>query len=259
MVEEHLGTFLVESDISQFVAYDEVIAFKLDFQVSQCLFRLCLPDHCQQMRDRGKEYAETAQYQDELNVTLVFEATEAGEYTGNVVISTNAGDFTVECAGKAVKLETDYQPIVTEGDFSFCTDLDYPFIVEDDKAYSSTSYIDFNGKVISWLEAEFVVPEGKQATLSWTGLNSSEDWFNFMGQLSFNDGTRIKIDGETIGEFCGEVDASSSDIEEQASLTLLPGRHTLRFEYEKILTTPKGNEQVHTLKPRSANGRLQRY
>ena len=56
MVEEHLGTFLVESDISQFVAYDEVIAFKLDFQVSQCLFRLCLPDHCQQLRDRGKEY-----------------------------------------------------------------------------------------------------------------------------------------------------------------------------------------------------------
>ena len=187
--------------------------------------------------------AETAQYQDELNVTLVFEATEAGEYTGNVVISTNAGDFTVECASKAVKLETDYQPIVTEGDFSFCTDLDHPFIVEGDKAYSSTSYIDFNGKVISWLEAEFVVPEGKQATLSWTGLNSSEDWFNFMGQLSFNDGTRIKIDGETIGEFCGEVDASSSDIEEQASLTLLPGRHTLRFEYEKILTTPKGNDK----------------
>lgn len=64
-----------------------------------------------------------------------------------------------------------------------------------------------------------------------------------MGQISFNDGTRIKIDGETIGEFCGEVDASSSDIEEQASLTLLPGRHTLRFEYEKILSNPKGDDK----------------
>ncbi|MDY6408448.1 MAG: hypothetical protein SPK71_01215 [Prevotella sp.] len=60
-----------------------------------------------------------------------------------------------------------------------------------------------NAKVISWLEAYFVVPEGKQATLSWTGLNSSEDWFDFMEQLSFNDGTRIKIDGETIGDYCG--------------------------------------------------------
>ncbi len=57
MIEEHLCTFLVEADVSEFVAYDEVISFKLDFQISQCLFRLCLPDHCQQVWDRGEKYS----------------------------------------------------------------------------------------------------------------------------------------------------------------------------------------------------------
>ena len=44
MVEKHFSTFLVESDISELVAYYQVVAFKLNLQVSQGLFRLRLPD-----------------------------------------------------------------------------------------------------------------------------------------------------------------------------------------------------------------------
>ena len=55
MIEEHLRTFFVEADISEFITYDQVIAFKLDFQIPQRLLCLCLPDHSQQVWDRGEE------------------------------------------------------------------------------------------------------------------------------------------------------------------------------------------------------------
>lgn len=140
-------------------------------------------------------------------------------------------------------LTTDYSPIVEEGEFSFNTSADHPFIVEDNTAYSSTAYIEFTGKVRSWLDAEFVVPAGCQATLAWSALNSSEDWFNFMGSLSFNDGTRITIDDTVVKEFCGEADASSSNFSD-AELTFAPGRHKVRFLYEKMLGQPKGDDRV---------------
>ncbi len=186
---------------------------------------------------------QAADYGQELAVTLTFETAQLGEHNGQVVIKTNAGDFTVDCSAATEALTTDYSPIVEEGEFSFNTSADHPFIVEENTAYSSTAYIDFTGKVRSWLDAEFVVPAGCQATLAWSALNSSEDWFNFMGQLSFNDGTRITIDDTVVKEFCGEADASSGNFSD-AELTFAPGRHKVRFLYEKMLGQPKGDDRV---------------
>ena len=64
-----------------------------------------------------------------------------------------------------------------------------------------------------------------------------------MGQLSFNDGTRITIDDTVVKEFCGEADASSSNFSD-AELTFAPGRHKVRFLYEKMLGQPKGDDRV---------------
>ena len=186
--------------------------------------------------------AEAIPFSEKGEVMLTFESAEIGEYNGNVTISTTAGDFTVGCTASCERLPYDYTPIVTGGEFSFNTDFVYPFKQEADYAYSSTSYMDCsNGKLVSWLEADFVVPEGMEGTLSWTGVNSSEDWFNFMGNKSFNDGTRIKLDDTVVREFCGEDPASSTAFD-PSELVFAPGHHKVRFEYEKILAAPKGED-----------------
>lgn len=189
----------------------------------------------------GVKGTEVAAYGDRRDVTLTFETMETGTFTGKVVISTNAGDFSVDCSASAEKIPTDYSPIVSDGEFSFNTAFDYPFIQESNYAYSSTSYHAVNGKLVSWLEAYFIIPEGQKGTLTWDGVNSSEDWFNFMGSLSFNDGTRIKIDDSIVHEYCGEADAGSSTFSPN-ELLFTAGRHKIRFEYEKILSVPKGED-----------------
>lgn len=180
-----------------------------------------------------------APHGEKCDVTLTFESDQPSNYTGKVVISTTAGDFTIDCAAITEKLPYDYTPIVTGGEFSFNTDITYPFKQENDYAYSSTSKMKTtNGKMVSWLQADFIVPEDKVGVLSWTGVNSSANWLNFMGDKSFNDGTRIKIDDNIVREFCGEDPASSTAFESQ-ELVFAPGRHKVRFEYEKILSTPE--------------------
>lgn len=173
------------------------------------------------------------------DVVLTFETDQSGNYAGKVVISTTAGDFTIDCTAITEKLPYDYTPIVTGGDFSFDTDITHPFKQEDDYAYSSTAHMKTtDGKIVSWLQADFIVPEEKVGILSWTGVNSSANWLNFMGDLYFNDGTRIKIDDTIVREFCGEALASSTEFAYQ-ELIFAPGRHKVRFEYEKILSTPE--------------------
>ena len=185
---------------------------------------------------------ETIPYGAMCKVPITFEATQPGTYTGQVVISTTAGDFTVDCAATAETIPVDYTPIVTGGEFSFNTDLTYPFIQENDYAYSSTSKMPrIDGKLISWLEADFIVPEEKVGVLSWTGVNSSADWLYFLGDKTFNDGTRIKIDDTVVREFCGEDPASSTAFDRN-ELIFAPGRHKIRFEYEKILREPGGED-----------------
>ena len=158
------------------------------------------------------------------------------------MISTTAGDFTIDCAANTEKLPYDYTPIVTGGEFSFDTDITYPFIMADGYAYNSTSKMQItDGKMVSWLQADFIVPEEKVGVLSWTGVNSSANWLNFLGDLTFNDGTRIKIDDSIVREFCGEDPASSTAFESQ-ELVFTPGRHKIRFEYEKILTPPERDD-----------------
>ena len=180
-----------------------------------------------------------APHAEKCDVVLTFETNQPGNYNGQVVISTNAGDFTIDCAATVEVLPYDYTPIVTGGEFSFDTDITYPFKQEGDYAYSSTAKMQTtNGKIVSWLQADFIVPEEKVGVLSWTGVNSSANWLVFLGDKTFNDGTRIKIDDTIVREFCGEDPASSTEFESQ-ELIFTPGRHKVRFEYEKILSTPE--------------------
>lgn len=179
-----------------------------------------------------------AAYSDELPVRLVFTASKPGEYEGNVVVKTTAGDFVVGCKASAENIIYDYSPIVSEGEFSFDTSFDHPFFVQGDSAYSSTAYIsDRSAK--SWLEAQFVVPEGQEGILSWEGDNSSAEGFTFMGSTQHNDGTTITLDGTVAQDFDGEVEAGSTNFTLE-DRTFATGRHKIRFYYQKVYSVPAG-------------------
>lgn len=178
-----------------------------------------------------------------LPVAITYEAENVGEYTGEVVIKTNAGDFTVSCTAKNEAIPVDYQAIVKNGKFSFNTSDPYPFAVEADTAYNSTSGMDNNNKN-SFLEASFEVPEGKVGKLSWKAINSSHDFFYFMNDTVMTTGTRITLDGGMMKLFAGkDVDASSTNWTAD-QLTFAPGRHTVRYYYKKADSTPKYEDKV---------------
>ena len=183
-----------------------------------------------------------AEFATELPVKLLFTADKAGEYEGNVVIETTAGEFTVNCKASAENIIYDYSPVVTEGEFSFNTSMLHPFNIDGNTATSSIAYAEdtYNeGVMTSWLEAQFIVPEGKTGTLSWDGNNSSADYFNFMDMKQHNDGTIITIDGTIVQDYAGEMDASSTTFNE-ADLTFNPGLHKINFLYRKVYPDPEG-------------------
>lgn len=177
-----------------------------------------------------------AAYSEELPVNLIFTTSEAGDYEGNVTVKTTAGDFTVNCMASAERIIYDYSPIVSEGEFSFDTSLDYPFYVQGDSAYSSIAYISDKAPK-SWLEAQFIVPEGQEGVLTWEGHNSSAEGFTFMGSTQHNDGTTITLDGKVSQDFDGEVEAGSTNFT-LAERTFAPGRHKIRFLYQKKYSVP---------------------
>jgi hypothetical protein len=188
--------------------------------------------------------ATQATYLNTLEVPVTFTANGIGNYSGNVVISTSAGDFTVNCSASTEKIIYDYSPIIKSGDFSFNTSLVYPFVVEGSKAHNSTAKMT-NTKMgeDSWLEASFVVPEGKSGQLAWSGYNSSVGFFTFMGQTILTTGTRISIDGVEVGQYAGEMDASSTTLAAN-KLLFGAGRHTVKFLYQKKDSEFKGDDKV---------------
>lgn len=169
-----------------------------------------------------------------LPVKLVFSADEKKNYTGDVVIKTNAGDYTVSCLGKGVSLPYDYSAIIAMGDFSFNTSKVNPFKVEADSTYNANTGVNnLQGDLWAWLEASFDVPEGNQGVLAWEGHNSSAPFLVMYGDSVLTSGSLITLDGTFSKQYAGtDVDASSSTFPAE-QLILGPGRHMVRFAYLK--------------------------
>lgn len=183
-----------------------------------------------------------------LPVSIEFTGEAVGDYDETMTIQTTAGDFDVRCTATVQQLPYDYTPIVAEGEFSFDTSDPWPFAVDAAKhEVYSTSYqlesVVGKGTQYSWLEARFIVPEGCTGSLSWDGFNSSNNFFTFMNQTVLTDGTTIFIDGENAGEFAGESECGSADVDE-AYLTFVPGYHSVKFQYQRKDTTPGGDNRV---------------
>ncbi|MCF0177243.1 MAG: hypothetical protein HUJ90_01340 [Bacteroidales bacterium] len=173
----------------------------------------------------------SAETLESIEVPIVFTGTGVGEFTGDVVITTTAGDFTLNCKATCEQIIYDYQPIVKKGVFSFNTSVPYPFAMKGNLAYSTIGKNDFDILGIPcWLEATFEVPEGKVALLEWDGYNSSWDYFYWMDEPILTDGTIIYIDNDEVAKFASETSISSDKVTEDVRI-LEAGRHTVRFEY----------------------------
>lgn len=127
-----------------------------------------------------------------ITVPLYWEASGVGDDEGDVVIRTTGGDLTVHCYGVTEKLPYDYSKVVSEGDFSFNTDAQWPFVMSANGkyAYNSSSKQEIDHETFSWLTASFDVPEGMIGHLFWDADNDSEDIFEMMGYQALLSGTK---------------------------------------------------------------------
>lgn len=178
-----------------------------------------------------------------LLVPITFTAATAGSYTGQITISTTAGDYVVNCQASAEQIPVDYHPIVKQGKVSFNTSMQYPFSIEGDRAFSSIAYEPTPVGLDSWIELCFEVPAGKEVDLEWEAKNSSQDFMYFMDDKVFTDGTIVEVDGQEVDRYAGEyVDLSSYNFHTKYT-HFGEGRHTIRFTYHKVDSMPAGEDR----------------
>lgn len=184
---------------------------------------------------------QTAPTGGEIAVPLVWTASAVGGDAAVVTIHTSGGDVSVNCRAEAVALPYDYSQLVKEGEFSFNTDMEWPFVISEagKYAYNSTSKADIDGITWSWLEASFEVPEGKVGRISWDAYNDSEDLYVFMNKPSMISGTQFTIDGANEALAAGiNTHCGSAEVYSKEKLMFSPGIHNVKFNYKKT-----GNEE----------------
>lgn len=159
-------------------------------------------------------------------VKLLFHTFTPGKHNGRVTIHTNVGDAVIKCTGEAVTVP-DFSAIVKQGDFDFDTSIMYPFMVEDNVAFNSTSKKTDRKATSSMLQANFEVPEGYIGELSWkarvsTSGSDGED---------VTDAATIYIDGDDVArDYNGETLSDQFDFS-PASVNFYPGSHFVCFAY----------------------------
>lgn len=181
---------------------------------------------------------------DYLKVPITFTGENPYEYEGDVKLTIAGGNvITIHCKANLEELPVDYSPIVTTGTFSFDTSHKFPFAVNGNTAKSTVDGVTTYGvNKQSWLSASFDVPEGKKATLSWEGINSSNGLYTGPdGTQAFVDGTIIYIDGKEVKKFYGDMKAGSNQLDE-SDVTFASGRHTIKFYYERKSSTAAGKD-----------------
>lgn len=165
---------------------------------------------------------------DSIAITLGYKVTQAGDYSGKVTIKTNAGNAVVSCS-VAVDQLPDFQSIVKEGEFTFTTDPDFPFAVENGVAYNTTAQVVDTEETWCTFDATFTVPAGKYGVLTWKGLNDSQTGYEEWGLIT--DGTMIYMDAQTPAMVGGRQKDASHRIMNPEEVYLTAGKHTVTFQY----------------------------
>ncbi|MDE5797188.1 MAG: hypothetical protein K2H75_08750, partial [Muribaculaceae bacterium] len=105
-----------------------------------------------------------------INIPVEYISAEPGERIANLTIETNLGTVTAKAVAKVCE-EPDYSTLVSEGKeyITFGVDEDYPFVLEDGKAYNITSKHPDAWETSSSLPFEITIPEGMVGRLEYSG------------------------------------------------------------------------------------------
>lgn len=168
-----------------------------------------------------------------LTIPVTFQADAVGEYEGSIQLATTAGNFTVDC-GALVREMPDFSQIVKKGDFTFTTDGQHPFLVENGRAYNSTAKEPDYVYTTAKFRASFTVPEGYRGTISWKGrVSCSPDEYGGWkdnGNIMF----QKPMSGYS-GTFIGEEDCSAENFypDTEDILVVTSGEHYIEFSYNQ--------------------------
>ena len=153
-----------------------------------------------------------------VEIPVGVKATTSGVKEGVLTVKTTAGDFDV--AMKATVIDTpDYSQIVDEGleYMTFTPDQNYPFIIENEKAYNITSKTIDNELNFSTLTIDLEIPDGKIGILSWEGhvwglpaedyYTSERDYADYGGVQIHNGMTNLSA-----AWYDNDIDAGSASL-----------------------------------------------
>ena len=134
--------------------------------------------------------------------------------------------FDVVLHGKVVSAP-DYSAIVTNGDFTFKTNIEAPWEVVTDEEGVQWAMSGAKGrKVTSDWNVNFTVPEGQIGTLSWVGKYKNNPAFRYS---YYNLGGWFIDNGDDADIVLRDDNADASAVKEFG-----PGEHTIRFSHEPM-------------------------
>lgn len=165
----------------------------------------------------------------EINVNFLpkttgdFEGMVSLEYDGN---TTTPEPIIVFYTATAIPTP-DYSAAVKNGDFTFTTNIEYPFEITTIADGTQVARSTTNGRAgTSKLNIEFEVPDGQLGVFAWKGQsNNTGYWYQNAG-----------------GYFIDDADAAAQSfngLEDDITGTLefAPGKHSVRFQYEGLAYT----------------------
>lgn len=164
------------------------------------------------------------------DVTYTFHPTTTGEFEGLATIEyegTSAGQPIVVLFNGSSIDYPDYSPAVKEGDFTFTTNIDYPFEITTDAAGNTVARSTANGRSgSSKLTVNFEVPEGSIGTFSWKGESVNTGYY-------YQNAAGYFIDDADYAD--KSWNNPTDDI--SGTLQFAPGKHSVRFQYDCIYYT----------------------
>lgn len=189
----------------------------------------------------------TLQY---LTIPVEFTATVAGEKVGNLTIETTAGTY--QAVMKACVMDMpDYASIVTEGleYMTFTANEQYPFIVEDGKAWNKNCDEPNDVMCRASFKVAFTIPEGKIGHFAWDG----EAWGDAVNNNTYcgvdmYDAPRMTSGSAAFYNKGDGAAAGSDDLDDfwKQYTECIAGDHSFEFYYYKsgMGEAPEGNKYV---------------
>ena len=160
-----------------------------------------------------------------LSLPVTFCASKAGSYEGIATLTYDNGEdestLVFDLAGTA-KVYPDYSAAFKTDKFDVTTNIEFPFEMTTLEDGTQVAMSGTHGKYgSSWLRLDFVVPEGKFATVSWKGIsNNVSNWYQNAGGYFVDTLEGVKASWTGANE------------DMSGSWEFAPGAHFIRFQYD---------------------------